>query len=82
MSNPLGVLIIAAIIGLMVGSFIRGHYFNKKTYATVICLGVFIDIFLGSFPFYSWDLAMDMPVSLVFISSIVGLLIGKLIGGR
>ncbi|HOP09717.1 MAG TPA: hypothetical protein PK718_08930 [Candidatus Methanofastidiosa archaeon] len=82
MSNPIGVLIIALIIGFAIGSFIRGEYFNKKTYATTLALGVFIDMFLGNFPFYNWDITMEIPFSLVFISSLLGLYIGKFIGGR
>jgi len=82
MSNPIGVLVIALIIGVAIGYFIKGQYFNKKTYATTIALGVFIDIFLGNFPFYTWDLSVEIPISMVFIFSTMGLMLGKLVGGR
>jgi hypothetical protein len=82
MGNPVGVLIIAMVIGFAIGSFIKGEYFNKKTYATTIGLAVFIDIFLGNFPFYEWNLMVKIPFSLLFISSLIGLYMGKFIGGR
>ncbi|MBN1785560.1 MAG: hypothetical protein JW825_01020 [Candidatus Methanofastidiosa archaeon] len=82
MTNPIGVMIIAIIMGLAVGYFLRGEYFNKKTYATTIGLGLFIDVFLGSFPFYHWDISVELPVSMIFISAVIGLFIGKAVGGR
>jgi len=82
MSNPFGVLLIAIILGFVIGVFIRKEYYNKKTYATVFGLGIFIDIFMGNFPFYTWEITQELPISMVFISTTVGLLIGKFIGGR
>jgi hypothetical protein len=82
MSTLIGVLIIALVLGVVLGTFIRGEFFNRKTYATVIGISIFIDVMLGSFPFYTWDVGMELPVSGVFFSIIVGLFIGKAIGGK
>jgi len=82
MSTLIGVLVIALVLGVVLGTFIRGDYFNGKTYATVIGLSIFIDVMMGSFPFYTWEIGMEVPVSGIFFSIIVGLLIGKAIGGK
>jgi hypothetical protein len=82
MTNPIGILVIGCIIGCVLGYSVSGEFFNKKTYVTVFFLALFIDIFMGSFPFYTWDVMYELPVSGIYIASLVGMLVGKALGGR
>ncbi|MHC1599177.1 MAG: hypothetical protein ACXQS3_07030 [Candidatus Methanofastidiosia archaeon] len=82
MINPVGTIVIALILGIVFGMSIRGEYFNKKTYATIFGFALFIDIFMGSFPYYTWDIFVELPVSGIFLAAMVGLFAGKAFGGR
>lgn len=80
MSGIIGVLVIALILGFVLGIFIKGTTYCARTYATILGLSVVVDVFLGHYPFY--EMPGDLPISGVFFASVLGIMIGRFVGGR
>ncbi len=80
--TPVGVLVIGAVIGAVLGLSVTSEFFNSKTYVTILGVAVLIDVLMGSYPFYTWDLSVELPVSGVYFAALIGMLAGKAAGGR
>ena len=73
-----GPIIFGFIFGLIVGlSFRKTEYFNYTSLFVVFIFLIILSYLEGSFPFYT-----DASVSLGFLTTTFGLIIGNLLFGR
>lgn len=78
----LGPVIFGFILGLVLGSQIKKNpksdvNFTVASFVVILIAGIVTAWQLGQYPFYN-----DVPVSTGFLSTLIGLLIGKLLFAR
>ena len=78
----LGPFIFGFILGLILGSQIKKNpksdvNFTIASFVVIIIAGIVMAWQLGQYPFYD-----DVPISTGFLSTLIGLLIGKLLFAR
>ena len=77
----IGPIIIALILGLIIGSQIKLNngdtHFTLGSFIIVLIAGIIVAWQSDNFPFYT-----DFPISTAFLSALIGIFVGKLIFAR
>ncbi|MEE1337067.1 energy-converting hydrogenase B subunit J [Methanobrevibacter sp.] len=77
----IGPIIIALILGLIIGSQIKLNngdtHFTLGSFIVILIAGIVVAWQSGNYPFYT-----DLPISTAFLSALIGIFVGKLIFAR
>ncbi|WP_405265319.1 energy-converting hydrogenase B subunit J [Methanobrevibacter sp.] len=77
----IGPIIIALILGMIIGSQIKTHngdtHFTLGAFIVILIAGIIVAWQSGNYPFYT-----DLPISTAFLSALIGIFVGKLIFAR